>query len=270
MTQEGLDEPKESKSTLMPLLIAAGASILLLGVALYGVFSNLKIAALGFVLPTLGLIILALGILNVFKEGAQEKFSEATEEVTEKWPLERSSKEKVGIWVFLTSEILIFGGLLVAYMYVRANSTFWPDPLTTHDTILGMTNTIILLTSSLAMILAFYFVRLGNGTGTKVALASTFGLGFVFLVIKLGFEWPSEIREGFTINSGLPASTYYALTGVHAMHVAIGLIAVSYLMFRAFNNQFTKEKNTAIENVGLYWHFVDIVWMFLFTVFYLV
>jgi heme/copper-type cytochrome/quinol oxidase subunit 3 len=270
MTQEGLEQPKESKSTLMPILIAAGATVLLLGVALYGVFANLKVAALGFVIPTAGLIILALGILNVFKEGAEEKFSEPADQTTENWPLEHLNKEKVGIWVFLTSEILLFGGLLVAYAYVRANSTFWPDPLTTHDPILGMSNTIILLTSSLAMILAFYFTRLGNSTGTKVALASTFGLGFTFLVVKLGFEWPAEIRSGFTINSGLPASTYYTLTGVHAMHIAIGLIAVAYLMFRAFNNQFTKEKNRAIENVGLYWHFVDIVWMFLFTIFYLV
>jgi cytochrome c oxidase subunit I+III len=270
MTEEGLEEPKESKSTLMPILLAAGASVLLLGVALLGVFSNLKLAAVGLVLPIAGLIILALGILNVFKEGSQEKFSELTEQITEKWPLERSSKEKVGIWVFLTSEILLFGGLLVAYAYVRAGSTFWPDPLTTHDTILGMTNTIILLTSSLAMILALYFIRAGNNRGTKISLVSTFVLGFLFLDIKLGFEWPAEIRKGFTINSGLPASTYYALTGVHAMHVAIGLIAVSYLMFRVFNNQFTKEKNAAIENVGLYWHFVDIVWMFLFTLFYLV
>jgi cytochrome c oxidase subunit I+III len=270
MTQEGVEEPKESKSTLMPILIAAGATVLLLGVALYGVFANLKLAVFGFVIPTAGLIILALGILNVFKEGAEEKFSEPAEQTTETWPLEHLNKEKVGIWVFLTSEILLFGGLLVAYAYVRANSTSWPDPLTTHNTILGMTNTIILLTSSLAMILAFYFSRMGNNAGTKAALVGTLALGLTFLVIKLGFEWPAQIRSGFTINSGLPASTYYALTGVHAMHVAIGLIAVGYLMFRVFNNQFTKEKNGAIENVGLYWHFVDIVWMFLFTVFYLV
>ena len=101
-------------------------------------------------------------------------------------------------------------------------------------------------------------------------MGSTFALGFAFLDIKLGFEWPDLIRNGFTINSGLPASSYYVLTGLHAIHVAVGLVAVGYLMIRTFNGGFTMKKNVAVENVGLYWHFVDIVWMFLFPLFYLI
>jgi cytochrome c oxidase subunit I+III len=95
-------------------------------------------------------------------------------------------------------------------------------------------------------------------------------LGIAFLTIKLGFEWPELIGKGFTINSGLPASSYYVLTGLHAVHVAMGLIAVGYLMFRVYYHGFTSTKHVAVENVGLYWHFVDIVWMFLFPLFYLI
>jgi cytochrome c oxidase subunit I+III len=101
-------------------------------------------------------------------------------------------------------------------------------------------------------------------------LGSAFALGITFLLIKLGFEWPELISKGFTITSGLPASTYYVLTGLHAVHVAVGLVAVVYLIFRAYSLEFTSTKHVAVENVGLYWHFVDIVWMFLFPLFYLI
>ncbi len=257
MTAEAEEESREGKSTFVPMMIALGISLLFLGLT---IFVPLAIA---------GLAVLVAGVMFVFKEAAQERFSDLTERLTEKWPLENISKEKLGVWVFLSSEILLFGGLLVAYGYVRASSAVWPDALTVHNVTLGLANTIILLTSSLAMILALYFIRAGNSAGTKAALATTFGLGTVFLVVKFAFEWPAEISSGFTINSGLPGSTYYTLTGVHAMHVAVGLVAISYLLFRAFKGQFTKEKHAGVENVGLYWHFVDIVWMFLFTILYL-
>ncbi len=248
---------KESESSFMPIVLAGGISILILGVAL---FTPLIVA---------GFIIILLALLKVFKAGAEEKYSK-TEGDLEEYPLQKVDKEKTGIWVFLASEIILFGGLLTSYMFVRANSTYWPNALETHDVVLGTINTIVLLTSSLAMILALHSARTGNTTGIKIALSSALILGIVFLEIKLGFEWPAEYRKGFTITSGLPASTYYALIGIHGMHVAIGCVAISYLLIRAFEGQFTKTKNTGIENLGLYWHFVDIVWMFLFTLFYLV
>ena len=165
---------------------------------------------------------------------------------------------------------MIFGSLIVAYIYVRVNTISWPIATQTHDVLLGMTNTIILLTSSLTMILALYSIRTGNVKGLKICLGSTVVLGMAFLSIKLGVEWPALIRNGFTINSGLPASTYYVLTGLHAMHVAVGLIAIGYLIIRTFNGGFTGTKHVAVENIGLYWHFVDIVWMFLFPLIYLI
>jgi cytochrome c oxidase subunit I+III len=248
----------KDKSTYLPLIITIGLAIFLFGLAIY---IPLMIA---------GLVIIIASVFKLFKDGAKERFADSNEADEEKYPLESVPKEKLGLWIFLASEILIFGSLIVAYGYVRINSGTWPVATQTHNVLLGMTNTIILLTSSLAMILALYSIRAGNVKGLKIALAGAFALGLAFLVIKLGFEWPDLISKGFTINSGLPASTYYTLTGLHAMHVAVGMVAIGYLMFRTYQGGFTSTKHIAVENVGLYWHFVDIVWMFLFPLFYLI
>jgi cytochrome c oxidase subunit I+III len=249
---------EKSKSSYLPLIIAAGVAIFLLGLTIY--------------IPILiaGLIIIVAAVFKLFKDGAAEKFSGTKEAEEETYPLETVTNEKLGLWIFLASEILIFGSLIIAYAYVRVNSGSWPIATQTHNVLLGMTNTIILLTSSLAMVLSLYAIRAGNVRGLKIGLGSAFALGAAFLVIKLGFEWPELISKGFTITSGLPASTYYVLTGLHAMHVAVGLVAVGYLIFRAYNLGFTSTKHVAVDNVGLYWHFVDIVWMFLFPLFYLI
>jgi cytochrome c oxidase subunit I+III len=257
MTEEKM-QGEEGKPTYIPIILAAGAALFLLGLS---TFAPLIIV---------GLVIISLGLLKVFKDGVEEKFAQAKEALAEKFPFESLSKEKTGMWVFLTSEILIFGSLIISYVYVRITSSSWPAASQTHNVIIGMVNTIILLTSSLAMILALNSIRTGNATGLKLGLGTAFALGFVFLDIKLGFEWPDLYRSGFTISSGLPASTYFVLTGLHAAHVAVGLVGILYLMFRASKNGFTSTKNVAVENIGLYWHFVDIVWMFLFPLFYLI
>jgi cytochrome c oxidase subunit I+III len=249
---------QESKSSWEPVVIAAGVALSLLGFAL-----NIPLF-----IP--GLLIVALALVKVFKDGHAERFAEKEKAEEETYPFETVHKEKLGLWVFLTSEILIFGSLILAYVYVRVNSSSWPVATQTHNTIIGMVNTIILLTSSLSIVLALNSIRSGNVKGLKVGLVGTFVLGFSFLAIKFGFEWPELIRNGFTINSGLPASSYYVLTGLHGLHVAVGLIAVGYLMFRTSRGGFTSTKHVAVENIGLYWHFVDIVWMFLFPLFYLI
>jgi cytochrome c oxidase subunit I+III len=255
---EETEKPEERKSSFMPIVVAAGVALFLLGLV---IFIPLLIA---------GLIIIALGLFKVFKDGAEEKFAQLKESLSEKWPLESVSKEKLGVWVFITSEILVFGSLITAYAYVRVSSGSWPIASQTHNVIVGMVNTIVLLTSSLAMVIALYSVRAGNTSGLKIGLLTTFVLGVAFLGVKLGYEWSTYYRNGFTISSGLPGSTYFVLTGVHAVHVAVGLVAIGYLMFRTFSGGFTSTKHSAVENVGLYWHFVDIVWMFLFPLFYLI
>ncbi len=256
MTKE--EANTKDKSTFLPLIITAGLAIFLLGLAIY---IPLMIA---------GLVIIVASVFKLFKDGAKERFADSKEGDEEKYPLDSVPKEKLGLWIFLASEILIFGSLIVAYGYVRLNSGTWPVATQTHNVLLGMTNTIILLTSSLAMILALYSIRAGKVKELKIALGGAFALGLAFLVIKLGFEWPDLISKGFTINSGLPASTYFTLTGLHAVHVAVGMVGIGYLMFRTYQRGFNSTNHVAVENVGLYWHFVDIVWMFLFPLFYLI
>ncbi|MGE5533187.1 MAG: cbb3-type cytochrome c oxidase subunit I, partial [Bacillota bacterium] len=264
-TQENVKHPaseesyiEKGKSTYMPAILAGAIALFMMGITIY------------LPLTIVGLAIVVFAVAKFFKDGIKEKFALQDEEGNEKWPLAHVNKEKLGVWVFITSEILIFGSLIVAYLYVRLSSTTWPIAYQIHDLTLGTLNTILLLTSSLAIIYALYSVRTGNAKGLKVGLSSTFALGFLFLVLKLGLEWPGLYFSGFTINSGLPASSYYALTGAHAVHVAVGMVAIGYLLIRSVQGGFTSKKHSSVENVGLYWHFVDIVWMFLFPLFYLI
>jgi len=255
---ENNENHEERKSSLTPLLLAVGITLLFLGLVI------------NFPLAMGGLAILALTLLKMFKDNVEEKFADFKESLEEKWPLEFIDKEKLGVWIFLVSEILIFGSLITAYAYVRLSSGSWPIASQTHDVTIGMINTIILLTSSLAMVYGLNSIKAGNIKGLRIGLLSTLALGASFLIIKLGIEWPTYYRNGFTISSGLPGSTYFVLTGLHAAHVGAGLVAVGYLTIRAFNGGFTSSKHSAVENIGLYWHFVDIVWMFLFPLFYLI
>lgn len=255
---ENYDGPEEKKSSFTPLIVAAGVALLLFGLVVY---IPLAIA---------GAVVLAIGVFTLFRDSVEGKFADLKESVEEKWPLGFLDKRRLGVWIFLVSEILIFGSLIIAYIFVRFSSGSWPVATQVHNVMLGMTNTIVLLTSSLAMIFALVSIRAGNIRGLKIGLFSTFGLGVAFLAIKLGIEWPAYYRHGFTISSGLPGSTYFVLTGLHAAHVVGGLVGVSYLIVRTYQGGFTKTNHSAVENIGLYWHFVNIVWMFLFPLFYLI
>ena len=249
----------KGKPTYVPAIIAVGGVIFSLGIALY--------------LPVtiLGLTVLLAATVKLFKDGISDKFAELKEEAMETWPFGSVSKDKLGMWIFLLSEIIIFGSLIIVYLYVRVTSAAWPNDTQLHDLAIGTTNTIVLLTSSLAIIIALQAMRAGNFKAAKTGLAATLFLGLVFLWLKLGFEWPNLFAQSFFPTlSGLPASTYYILTGAHAVHVGVGLVAVSYLLLKVQRNKFTVENHSTIENVGLYWHFVDIVWMFLFPLFYLI
>ena len=247
------------KSTYVPAIIAIGGTIFALGIALY--------------LPVtiLGLALLIAATVKLFRDGISDKFAEIKEDAREKWPFASVSKDKLGMWIFLLSEIIVFGSLIIVYLYVRVTSSSWPEDIQLHNLPIGTANTILLLTSSLAIILSLQAAKAGNFKACKIGLAGTFILGFLFLELKFGFEWPDLFVKGFfPASSGLPASTYYILTGAHAVHIAVGLVAVAYLLLKTLRNKYTAENHPALENVGLYWHFVDIVWMFLFPLFYLI
>jgi cytochrome c oxidase subunit I+III len=217
----------------------------------------------------LGIAIVAVGLAVWFWDYTYDRYGTREEFGLEKWPLISLSKEKLGVWVFMASEAVIFGSMIAAYLYVRTGSTSWPISYEIHSVPIGALNTIILLTSSLAIIMARESIKMNSLRGLKLWLLCTFGLGTAFLLIK-GYEWLGLMAKGFVIWSGLPASTYYVTTGAHGIHVGVGLVAVLYLMIKAQKGRFSAQQHAGVENIGLYWHFVDIVWMFLFPLFYLI
>ena len=193
----------------------------------------------------------------------------------------------LGMWVFLATEVMFFGGLFTAYTVYR---TLYPAAFAEASHHLSMpmgaANTAVLLCSSLTMALAVHFAQVGRRKPTVVSLFATMLLGVIFLAIKAA-EWNLEYHEGlipgglFTYVSPDPAHIsaqqvelffvlYFAMTGLHALHMIIGLALMSVLAFNAWRGRYNEDYFSPIENGGLYWHFVDIVWIFLFPLLYLI
>jgi cytochrome c oxidase subunit 3 len=182
------------------------------------------------------------------------------------------NSKKLGMWLFIVSDTLTFSALLLAYSYVRlANSDSWPRPFEIYPAIAKSTTmTIILLASSLTMVLGVAAARRGDRAKTVRWLIFTAIGGALFVVLHTT-EWINLINEGYTPWStpqGVPlfGAAFFGITGLHMLHVTIG---VGYLLIMAFG--YGKEKFDAddVEVSGLYWHFVDLVWMFVFPMIYL-
>ena len=188
----------------------------------------------------------------------------------------------LGMWLFLGTEVMFFGGLFAAYMIYRV---WYPETFgqasRTLDITLGATNTLVLITSSLFMALAVRAAATDRRRQLMVLLAITMMLGLVFLGIK-GFEYYQKYLEhhipgmGFHFEGTAPAranlffSLYFAMTGLHALHMIIGLGVLTVIFVMAAQRKFSAEWHTPVELGGLYWHFVDIIWIFLFPLLYLV
>lgn len=187
---------------------------------------------------------------------------------------------KIGMWLFLLTELLLFAGLFLVYSVYRYLHTadFHRAGLETH-TLLGTLNTMVLLTSSLTMVLSIAAVQRGKKWLSVSFLGSTILLGFVFLAVKY-FEWSSEILKGVYPGSAellsrsngeiLFFGLYYTMTGLHGLHVIAGMIVLSFMLVFILRNKITCDDYIKLENAGLYWHLVDIIWIFLFPLFYLI
>lgn len=173
----------------------------------------------------------------------------------------------MGVWWFLASEITVFGGLMVSYVVVRLGGSGWSAAAAHLNFSLALVNTFVLLTSSLTMVLAFKAVEEKDPKGLRTYLGLTILMGLVFLFIKV-FEYSGEILEGFTPAAGIFWSFYYGMTGLHALHVVGGLVVNSILWVAAVKDML-RPNEQRVELAGLYWHFVDIVWIFLFPLLYL-
>ncbi len=186
----------------------------------------------------------------------------------------------LGIWVFLVTEIMMFGGLFTAYVLYRSS---YPEAFAaaSHhlNATLGAANTIVLLSSSLSMALAVRASQVGSRWGTVAGLVVTIVLGCIFLGVK-GYEYASKFEEnlvpgpffdlpGAEPQSELFFSLYFAMTGLHAVHMVIGVGVLATLVVMALRRRFDADYHNPVEIGGLYWHFVDIVWIYLFPLLYL-
>jgi cytochrome c oxidase subunit 3 len=187
----------------------------------------------------------------------------------------------LGMWVFLVTEVLFFGGMFTAYVVYRASyRAAFEGASNLLDIRLGAFNTAVLLASSLTMALAVWASSQGKKNWIVAFLSLTILLGSVFLGVKVveysqKFEHHEVPGPHFVVPHGLPRqaemffSLYFCMTGLHALHMIIGIGLLAWLAAKARRGAFTQRYNTPVDLVGLYWHFVDIVWIFLFPLLYL-
>ncbi len=176
---------------------------------------------------------------------------------------------KLGIWTFLGSEVMFFSSLIVVYMVMRGRSVGGPLPHEVLDVPLTAVNTFVLLCSSMTMVTALANIQRGNARGMRLWLIATAVLGLVFLSGQ-AYEFNKLYNEGLSLSSNLFGATFFTLTGFHGMHVFVGVLWIGFVLARAFRGGITQSNHLAVELVGLYWHFVDIVWIIIFTLVYLI
>lgn len=187
---------------------------------------------------------------------------------------------KMGMWLFLFTEVLLFGGLFLAYAYYRFQ---YPDQFKLAalelDTTMGTLNTIILLTSSLTMALSILALQKKNKFLSVLNLLLTMFFALGFMVNKY-FEWSAKFSHGIYPGSDemlnkdngeiLFFGLYYVMTGLHGIHIIIGLVILAFMLVFVIKDKVTFDDNVKLENSGLYWHLVDLIWIFLFPLFYLI
>jgi cytochrome c oxidase subunit 3 len=196
--------------------------------------------------------------------------------------VQQAESAKLGMWIFLLTEILLFGGLFCAYAVFRAwNHEMFYSAHKFLDVTLGSLNTVVLITSSVTMALSIHAMQLGRKKQTLILLAATLLLAAVFLVVKY-FEYSHKFHLGqlpgkYYTFTGVPGdnphiffSVYFAMTGLHGLHVLGGMGAIIWMMVRTAKNNFSPEYYTPLELTGLYWHLVDLIWIFLFPLLYLI
>jgi len=187
---------------------------------------------------------------------------------------------KLGMWLFLFTEMLLFGGLFVVYtIYRYLNPTAFHQAAQELSIFVGTLNTIILLCSSASIAMSITAIRLKNKKAALLLLGVTIILGLAFLVNKY-FEWGNHLREHIYPGSAILAlrgqgdvlfyGLYFFMTGLHALHIIIGLVFIGVVTVSVSKNRITHNNFSLLENSGLYWHLVDLIWIFLFPLFYLI
>jgi len=179
------------------------------------------------------------------------------------------SNEKLGMWVFLGSECLLFGGLISTYMLYREKHVVGPKPHDLYNIPFTSISSFVLLMSSLTMVLAVAAIQRGDQRRLRTWLLATALLGSSFISGQV-YEFTEFVHEGLGFTTNAAGSAFFSLTGFHGVHVTVGIIMLMSLFVMSLRGRLPVHKAEAVEIVGLYWHFVDIVWILIFTVVYLV
>jgi heme/copper-type cytochrome/quinol oxidase subunit 3 len=177
---------------------------------------------------------------------------------------------KLGIWLFLASEVMLFGGLFSSYVLLRVGAETWPVGASILSVPIATFNTIVLIASSVTMVMAWASLKMNDFGKFRLYLGSTVGLAVLFLVVK-AYEYGDKFSHHLYPSENTFLAIYFTVTGLHALHIVGGIIVNGYFvgpgskMWKTAPEKFTNR----IEAAGLYWHFVDLVWIFLFPVLYL-
>lgn len=202
------------------------------------------------------------------QQEAAQSISPTTDAAVHPEPNTGVNNKKLGMWVFLASECMLFGTLIGTYIVYVGQSVTGPLPHDLFDIPLTTLFTFVLLTSSLTVVLADQAARQGNVGKLRLWLAATVLLGLSFLGFQ-AFEYSHFMEEGLFLKTNLFGSTFYVLTGFHGVHVSIGVIWFLSLLISSLRGNKRAVNATNVELAGLYWHFVDIVWIVVFGVVYL-
>ena len=176
---------------------------------------------------------------------------------------------KLLMWLFLASECLFFGGLIATYLLYRNSAVTGPDRVDLFDIPFTSISSFVLLMSSVSMVLALAAIQRNDRRGTQIWLLATALLGMSFLAGQ-AFEFTEFYREGLTLSNSLFGTTFFVLTGFHGAHVSVGVLLLLSLSVMGSQGPVTQRQTLNIELMGLYWHFVDIVWIVIFTLIYLI
>jgi cytochrome c oxidase subunit 3 len=169
--------------------------------------------------------------------------------------------------LFIISEVMVFGAFFTAYFFIRVVSgAEWPAEGTELPKLIAGVNTAILLSSSFTMHWALESAKAGNRFGLQAGIFTPLGLGATFLFIQIN----EYVHLGFAPQAHAQGSIFYGLTGLHGAHVAVGLTLLAFTTIRAFRGHFTPEEHRGVEVPGIYWHFVDVMWVIVYTTVYII
>lgn len=187
-------------------------------------------------------------------------------------PVTGINNGKFAIWLFLASEVMLFGALFSSYVLLRVGSLEWPTGREAGLNItVGMINTFILIGSSVTIVMAWASLKLKDPAKFKMYLWATIVCASIFLIVKLTYEWPEKFAHNHYPRTSNFYALYFLITGLHGIHILGGILVMLYLVLPGASmwNTNPEKLTNRIECTGLYWHFVDLVWIFLFPLFYL-